>query len=264
MSRRTPHPILALALGATLVALAACNNAPASSAAPSSAPSVAPASVAPSIAPSAPASAMASQTAAGGPLAEALVAKLAADPLVLHIEQVAKAETTVKGTYVTADVRLSGDMKGPDLYLSISGTSGGQGIDQELVVLGETAYVRTGNGAWTSSPRSAVAATLAALTKAIRLVDDPQDLREVGVETIDGQSLHHLTASGTIPYAPSSGGTGQYDVFDIWVLDDGTPVLAKTAFSATDAAGNKGTGTTDFTFSKFGGPIEIVAPSTGP
>jgi hypothetical protein len=113
-------------------------------------------------------------------------------------------------------------------------------------------------------PRSRVASTLENLFTSIRLVSDARDLREVGPETINGQALHHLTASRPIPYAPSSGGTGQYDVFDIWVMDDGTPVLAKTAFSATDAAGNKGSGTTDFEFSKFGGPIEIVAPSVAP
>lgn len=266
MSRCAPHDRrarLGPALAATLLVIAACSNAPASSPSPPSAPSVA-ASVAPSTAVSAPASDAASQTAGGGPLAETVVAKLAKEPLVLHVEQVATVETTVNGTKVSANVTLTGDVKGPDLSLTFAGTSGGQAIDQDLVVVGDTAYVRTGDGPWSTSPRSIVEATLANLIKAIRLVDDPQDLRNVGVETIDGQSLHHLTANGTIPYAPSSGGTGQYDIFDMWVLDDGTPVLVKTAFSATDVAGNKATGTTDFKFSKFGGPIEIAAPSVGP
>ena len=101
---------------------------------------------------------------------------------------------------------------------------------------------------------------MAGLVQNMRLVTDPLDLRYVGVEEVDGRDLHHLTASRTIPYAPAAGGSGQYDVFDIWVEEDGTPVLAMTAFSATDPNGVAVNGTTNFEFSNVGGPIEIVAP----
>ena len=102
------------------------------------------------------------------------------------------------------------------------------------------------------------------LVNAMRLTTDPADLRYVGLETVEGRQLHHLTSSRPIPYTPANGGTGQYDVFDVWIEEDGTPVLARTAFSATDAAGNKANGTTEFRYSKFGGPIQIVAPAVAP
>jgi hypothetical protein len=253
---------LGLVLAATVLALAACSTAPASSAGPSVAP---PSGATPAATPpAAPAPTAAASATAGGPLAAAVVAKLAADPLILHLEQVATAKTTVNQTEVSADVTLSGDLDGADMALTIKGTSGGQALDQEIVVVGDKAYVRQSGGPWSSAPRSVVASTLTNLVTSIRLVSDPADLREVGVETIEGRSLHHLTASRTIPYAPAAGGTGQYDVFDIWVQDDGTPVIAKTAFSATATGGTKASGTTDFRFTNVGGPIDIVAPSVAP
>ena len=109
-------------------------------------------------------------------------------------------------------------------------------------------------------PRDVAEAEVAGLVQNMRLVTDPLDLRYVGAEEVDGRELHHLTASRAIPYAPGAGGSGNYDVFDIWIEEDGTPVLAKTAFSARDPTGVEVTGTTNFEFSNVGGPIEIVAP----
>ncbi len=192
----------------------------------------------------------------GGPYAEALVAALAADPLVMHLEQVATATTPLGDVEAT----LSGDFSGDDLDITMHIASGTTAVDMGMVVAGETAYVRQGEGKWASVPKTAAEAELAGLVQNMRLVTDPRDLLYVGVEEVDGRGLHHLTASRTIPYAPASGGSGQYDVFDIWVEEDGTPVLAKTAFSATDPNGVDVSGTTDFEFSNVGGPIEIVAP----
>ena len=193
---------------------------------------------------------------AGGPYAEALVAALAADPLVMHLEQVATATTPTGDVEAT----MSSDFSGDDLDVALELTSAGQTVHMDMVVLGETAYVRQGDADWVSVPKQAAEAQLAGLVQNMRLVTDPLDLRHVGVEEVDGRDLHHLTASRTIPYAPAAGGSGQYDVFDIWVEEDGTPVLAKTAFSATDPNGVAVSGTTNFEFSNVGGPIEIVAP----
>ena len=196
---------------------------------------------------------------AGGPYAEALVAALAADPMVMHLEQVATATTTLGDVEAT----MSGDFSGDDLDVALQITNAGQTVDMDMVVLGDTAYVRQGDADWASVPKEAAEAELAGLIQNIRLVTDPLDLLYVGVEEVDGRNLHHLTASRMIPYAPAAGGTGQYDVFDIWVEEDGTPVLAKTAFSA-EASGMEVTGTTNFEFSNFGGPIEIKAPEDAP
>ena len=51
---------------------------------------------------------------------------------------------------------------------------------------------------------------------------------------------------------------GTYDSFDIWVEEDGTPVLARGKISVVGAYGMEIKGTSELRFSKFGGPIEIV------
>jgi hypothetical protein len=194
---------------------------------------------------------------AGGPYAEALVAALAADPLHMHLEQVATATTPVG----QVEAVLSGDFSGDDLDLTMQLTTAGEGVDMDMVVVGDTAYVRqSGDEDWTSVPRDVAEAEVAGLVQNMRIVTDPLDLRYVGPEDVAGRELHHLTASRAIPYAPAAGGSGQYDVFDIWIEEDGTPVIAKTAFSARDPTGVAVTGTTNFEFSNFGEPIEIVAP----
>ena len=245
--------------------ITACGRAPSSPAAsdapePSTVVTPAPASEAPpsSLAPpSEPSSEEAPPTDAGGPYAEALVAILAAEPLMLHLEQVATATTPVGEVEAT----LSGDFSGDDLDLTMQLTSAAGGVDMDMVVVGDRAYVRQrGDADWTDVPRDVAEAEIAGLVQNMRLVTDPLDLRYVGPEDVDGRQLHHLTASRAIPYAPGAGGTGQYDVFDIWVEEDGTPVVAKTAFSATDPTGVEVSGTTDYEFSNVGGPIEIVAP----
>ena len=242
-------------------ALAACGGAapsPVASEGPSTAPVVTegPVSDAPPPA-SAPQGEAPPPAHAGGPFAEALVAKLASDPLNLHLEQVASA-TTPGGD---VEATLSADFSGDDLDLTMQLTSAGGGADLDMVIVDETAYVRPrGDADWTSVPRDVAEAEFAGLVQNMRLVTDPLDLSYVGPEVVDGRELHHLTAARPIPYAPGAGGSGQYDEFDIWIEEDGTPVLAKTAFSAMDPAGIAVSGTTNFEFSRFGEPIEIVAP----
>jgi hypothetical protein len=263
----TARPVF-LAVMLLAVTLTACGGTASSSASEAPEPSTvvtpAPASEAPP-----PAAALASEPPpnqepppadAGGPYAEAVVAALAADPLVMHLEQVATATTTLGDV----EAMLSGDFSGNDLDITMHIAAGADEVDMKMVVLGDAAYVQQGDADWVSVPKNAAEAELAGLVQNMRLVTDPLDLLYVGVEAIDGRDLHHLTASRTIPYAPAAGGTGQYDVFDIWVEEDGTPVLAKTAFSAADPNGVAVSGTTNFEFSNVGGPIEIKAPEDAP
>ena len=202
------------------------------------------------------------------PYAKALVAALATQPLIVHVEQSAEATRTIpKPSGETTDslaVAMSADFSGGDVSFHLVTTTGGQTTDQDFIVVGDSAYQRSAGGAWTKTPRSAVATTIDNAIKTIRLTGDAAELKHVGIETVEGRQLHHLTGTGRILYNPASGGVGQYDAFDIWVEEDGTPVLAKTSFSASDATGSKITGTTEFHYSKFGGPLEIAAPSVAP
>ena len=83
--------------------------------------------------------------------------------------------------------------------------------------------------------------------------------RYVGLETIDGQGLHHLTAlPGRVPYT-----SGTFDALDLYVLADGTPVLMQGVFT-NKAPGVTVVGKTAVKYSDFGGPITIEAPSPAP
>ena len=204
---------------------------------------------------------------AGGPYAEALVAALSAEDLVTHIEQSAKVTTSVApDTEVMAE--LVGDISGDDLALFIELTAPGVNQTSELVVVGETAYTRLAGEEWISAPRAAVADSIAGLLDNLRVVEDPNHLRYVGLEDFEGRSLHHLVAATQIPYAPSTGGAGQFETLDVWVEEDGTPVSIRGDFTAVDGAGNRGQGSSEMRFTRFGEPIEIEAPvleeSAGP
>jgi hypothetical protein len=262
MSRRTPTREIAIAALSALtlaVTLAACGG-PAASSVPSQAPATPAPTPTAETAVSAPASPVGEF---GGPFAEALVAALASDELTTHIEQTANVTASSGGSTVDVTATMSGDVAGADLAFVIGITSAGVESSQELRVVGETAYVKQGD-AWQSAPRSVVAGALDGLMANIRLVSSAESLRYVGPEALDGQDLHRLTAVGQIPYLPSTGGTGQYDALDVWIEADGTPVLIKGTFSAIDAAGNEGTGSTEVAFSQFGGPITIEAPPVEP
>jgi hypothetical protein len=196
----------------------------------------------------------------GEDIARAVVTAFTSDPYVTHLEQVVEATSEVGAATVAVNVTLSGDISGDDVAIHMAGSGGEDAFELDFVVIGEVAYVRQDGGDWTTAPLSAIGSTVSDLIKAARLVDDPAALDYVGPDTVDGRELHHLTAVRTIPYAPATGGTGAYDTFDIWVEADGTPVSVSATFSATDPSGKKASGTIEYTFSEFGGPIEVVAP----
>jgi hypothetical protein len=91
-------------------------------------------------------------------------------------------------------------------------------------------------------------------------IRNPAQLRYVGVETIDKVKLHRLTAVRPFTYVVSLGQEGTFDTLDIWVDEDGTPVLARGKVSAIGPYGVEIKGTNELRFSKFGGPIAIAAP----
>jgi hypothetical protein len=215
--------------------------------------------VAPTGAPAASASGATGSPVAGGPLVELAVAKLNGEPLVTHFKETATGDSNGK----TVIAVIEGDIDGKDLAYRLSGTSNGESVDFELILVGDAAWGRQGGGPWTKTPASQVKSSTDSLVAAIRTVHDPSQLADLGVQTIEGRDLHHLTAAVEIPYSVSTGAKGRYDDFDIWVEADGTPVLVSTAFSG-DLGSVAATGTTEIRFSNFGGPITILPPTDAP
>jgi hypothetical protein len=152
------------------------------------------------------------------------------------------------------------DLAARELKATMMTKVAGKTTKQVLVVAGKYVYVRLDSRAWIRKPRSTFEKSGVDMITPLRLIRDPADLKYVGAEKIDGHMRQHLTASRILPYGTLNGATGQYDKFDVWTAEDGTPVLVKIALSATAANGLKVKGTTEFRFSHFGGPIKIVAP----
>lgn len=225
--------------------------APTVSAAPSSAPSASPASVAPTlIAP----------TTGQRALIEAAVAALNADPFIGRIAQEATAIATVNGQEVEILASISADLAGDDVAFVLTVVGAGQDAETEVVVVDDVAYVREAGGEWQTAPGSVVAGAMDGLYDNLGAVGDADELGYVGKEIHDGRPLNHLVGVGLIPYSPANGGTGQYDTFHLWVLDDGTPVRIEATFSAT-ANGTTAAGSYTMTFADIGGTIEIEAPA---
>jgi hypothetical protein len=250
--------VMAAVLAATLAGCASA-SVPARTSAP-----VAAASVGPSVPSVASSAAAASTSPGGGKLAEALVATLQADPFVAHVEESILASSTTGATRITLTAKAVGDISGADMALHTSGTGGGPATDQEIVSVGDAAWVRAkGAPTWDVHPRTDVATALDGLLHTVRLLDDPTQLVDSGVETLDGKSVHHLTAPGFVKYQSPSGLDGSYDTFDIWATDNGIPVLVKASFSAAEGI-NSITGSTEIRYSKVGGPITITPPAGAP
>ena len=198
----------------------------------------------------------------GGPLAEAMVAVLHHDPFVGHVEESTVARSTAGTTTVRLTATAKGDVSGPDVDVHVTATGAGPAVDQDVVAHGGSAWIRPAGGSWTVHPRADVATSIDGLLRTIALIDDPTQLVDVGVETIDGQPLHHLAAATSIVYQ-SADAEGSYHDFDVWVTDKGVPVLAKASFTA-DQGTNALVGNVDIRYSDIGGPITIKPPAGAP
>lgn len=200
---------------------------------------------------------------AGGSVADRMVALLQSDTFVGHVDQVTTGTSVAESTTDEARLTITLDVNGPDLSGHLGGTTAGKTIDTDIVIVGTTAYVRTDRGAWKTAPRAAAASSVVSLITGLTVVSSASQLKDLGIETIDGRSLHHLTAASTIPYTTTSGTVGHYETFEFYVEEDGTPVRFESSF-----AGTQGTvtisGTTEVRYSKIGGPITIVPPADVP
>ncbi len=241
-----------LALGVTVVGCDLVKVPPQASRAPSPSAAI-PVASAPS--------AIASADLVGHQYVLDVVKAFRSDPLVAHVVQSATLTSTQGSQTVKGTVAMTLDLSGRDLKSAIVIKSAGKTTGVDLIVVGKTAYARAGGSGWKKAPRNGFEKDISDTIEGLRLIDDPADLRYVGLETIEKRELHHLSEARAIPYLASNGATGQYDTFDIWVTSDGTPVLVKATYSAKQGSITV-KGTTQFRFSKFGGPIKIVAPKT--
>jgi hypothetical protein len=202
----------------------------------------------------------------GDALVRAVVARLQADPFVAHVEQIADAITTETGEddkiveRPNVQLTASYDFSGDDMRASMTVATTGVSKRSEMAAVGDTYWARDDENDWVAIPRSAeVQRGLDEMYQTVRITDDPSALRYVGLETLDGEQLHHLSAlPGRVPYA-----SGTFDALDLYVRADGTPVLFNGKFT-TKAPGVVVVGTTAVAYSGFGGPILIEPPVPTP
>jgi hypothetical protein len=190
----------------------------------------------------------------------AMIAKFASDPLVLHVDQT----TNVTASDDTDSLKLSDsttvDVSNRDMKIHSVTKAGGKTTKGDVVVVGTSVYAREGSSRWRKQPRSAWQQSILDAIRSLNPIRDPAQLAYVGVETIDKQKLHHLRAVQKFPFVMADGQRGTYEKFDIWVEEDGTPVLAKGKILMIGAYGIEVKGTQEMRFSKFGGKIKITAP----
>jgi hypothetical protein len=200
----------------------------------------------------------------GGPLAEKVVAALHADPFRAHIDETTVARSTAGTVTVTITAKAIGDVSGRDVALHVTSTGAGPAVDQEVVSIGNATWIRrTGATTWEIHRRTEAASSIDGLLTTIRLIDDPAALADAGVETVDGQSLHRLTAVGSIAYRSPDGTDGAYDRLDIWTTDAGVPVLARGSFSAQNGT-NALVGNVSINYADVGKAVTISPPSGAP
>ena len=194
--------------------------------------------------------------------AKAMIAAFAVEPLVLHVVQTVKATAALDAVSKKIDATMTLDLSDRDLSMHLETTAEKKTTKMDMVVVGRAVYARVGSDHWSQGTRSNFEQSIADIAKALQPIRNPTYLSYVGIETIDKRPLVHLTAAKTFPYISADGQRGTYDSFDIWIEEDGTPVLAKGKISVVGAYGMEIKGTSELSFSKFGGPIEIVAPKT--
>ena len=192
--------------------------------------------------------------------AYAMIAKYASDPLVLHAVQTSKFTASYETDSLKMTATFTLDVSDGDMNLHMTDKTNGKTSKVDLIAVGTSVYAREGSAKWRKQPRAAWEQTLSDAIRDLNPIKDPAHLAYVGVETIDKQKLHHLTAVKKFPYVLADGQRGTYEKFDIWVQEDGTPVLAKGKISAIGAYGIEIKGTNELRFSKFGGKIKISAP----
>ena len=133
---------------------------------------------------------------------------------------------------------------------------GGQTFTVVGITANGTDYEKVGDGPWVERPGSHVDEILDRLTTA-------EDLR---IETKAGLPLHHLRPPEGFEIIPSDlglqdeGVSGLEASIDMFVKDDGTPVVIMISAAWTQAEG-RARGSQTYRLSDIGSPVSIAAPT---
>jgi hypothetical protein len=264
MNRSHSSPTLAMSVIAIAVALAlaACGSSSGSPASPAetAAPSVATGGPAPSRAAPSP-SILGTQRPA---------TDVAASFIKILGSGAFRANATIAGemTLGSATFSLTGTsaFNGPDSHQTMTVAIPGAPQRVETLTVGGVSYIDRG-GLWFQKPaESPGSGSTSDFNSAMRSMIDVTD---VGIETRNGESLHHLktresarTLLSALGVAdPAGDGTM---AFDVYARDDGTPVVMAIAAAWTDVAGSARQPVTlnvDFVFSNVGGQVVIEKPA---
>ena len=199
-----------------------------------------------------------SSLAGGGPLVALVVERMARTPFRTRLEVHATAATATDSGISTFDGTQTGVIDDQDFDLQIDATSAGVVSHAHVVALGDTVYVKSNDGAWAVSDRVNVAGIEAALRE-VRRTLNAGDLADVGAETLDGQTVHHLTMTAPGAIHDARNPLIVYDAYELWVLPDGSPVRRKEATHVSQGSLTS-TYTSETRYRAFGEPVRIVAP----
>ena len=114
----------------------------------------------------------------GRPYAEALVAALASDPLVLHAVQTTKAKAAYGMDSVKLDTTMTVDLSDRDHHMRVvSKSPAGKTVKTESIVVGKSAFSRIGGAKWTKSLRTDFERTRTDIVRALQIVRNASLLR---------------------------------------------------------------------------------------
>ena len=172
---------------------------------------------------------------------------------------VAMARMEIAGQSLNLDMAV--DVAGQDQQGTVDFVIANQSFRTEIVVVDGVQYARVGGGAWQVVPGEPVSNDpLGGLA--------PDGLRDLGISNLGGVRVHHfqtddLTMISGAAVAPGAEITISDALFDVYVTDDGRPLSATLVMDGeATIAGTTGPMSADirYDFSRFGEPIEIVAP----
>jgi hypothetical protein len=195
----------------------------------------------------------------GGPLAVLVVERMSRTPFRTRVEVRATTVTRTDSGTATVDGTETGVINDQDFDLQIETTSSGVVSQAHVVVIGDTVYVKVNKAAWQVSDRANAIAGIEAGLREIRRTLNAGDLADLGAETLDGQTVHHLTMTAPGAIHDPRNPLIVYDAYELWTLSDGSPVRRREATHVSEGSLTS-TYTSETRYTGFGEPITIVAP----